>query len=186
MRMLPLKRIMVPLAVLGASLALPAAIPAAAWAAGAAPVRPATADGDSTPPGWCAVVDNLTEVSHLTFYDGGAPGPGPGDVVYYHDELYDAAGRQVGTSDGQALVYADPSNGELMESVTNTDHLMNGAVFSAGSLSVRAAAAGEVQSVYAVGTAGRYLNRTGTRSVQLVARVDSVTSISKASISVCR
>ncbi len=110
-------------------------------------------------------------MSHLTFHDAGAPGPGPGDSLVYHDEIYDAAGTQVAFEDGTAVLYLDPVDGSLREWLAVDLELTNGSsIFWYGSESLAGGAAGEKQVLSAVGTGGELRGMTGTFWFQLLSR----------------
>lgn len=134
----------------------------------------------------CVTLEGLREVTHLTMHDGGAPGPGAGDLIESHNELFDARGRLFGTSDGTIGVYAHPVTGELWEWVVATDRLPGGKVVWAGQFKLGPAVAGEVVTLPATGVSGKYKGKTGERWFRLVDRPAENSTELDSGVSLCR
>lgn len=156
---------------------------AVAMACGAGTLVLGTA-GPASAAGSCVVLDPLTETAHSTFYDNGTPGEDPGDRVTFHNEIFDASGAQIGTSDGGALLFAG-SNGGLYERIAAVDTFADGRVSWTGNVLISSAASGADQAVGALGVTGRYHGKSGTRHFRVVGSPGPGVTTFASSLNIC-
>lgn len=124
------------------------------------------------------LLEKLREVIHTAVHY--EERPGVGHSVNFHDEIYDADGQLVGTSEGVAVVFSHPDDGHLMQLVNATDSYPNGTVHWSGKYDMEPVE--DQHSVLAIGTSGRYLGMVGRRSWRMLERPDELTTISESGL----
>lgn len=114
------------------------------------------------------VLLDLTEDVDLRYHAVNPPGPGLGDHNTYDSVLTDAEGTVVGTLIGAGWkVLERSSDGHLMAFYQETINFADGGqAQTCGWIDVRAIQEGRWQSLYAVGTRGRYMGLVGTRELR--------------------
>lgn len=124
--------------------------------------------------------ENINEVCRIEINSGGpSAGMNLGASVTFHDELYDEQGNKLGTGEGTAVVFG-ASDGTLMQIVSAVDQFLDGTVVYTGTYTMFPM--DEAKVVSAIGTSGRFLGKSGTRSFKLLNRKDAETSIIKGSL----
>lgn len=124
--------------------------------------------------------ENIKEICHIEINSGGSSsGLNLGDSVTFRDELYDEDGNKLGTGEGTVVVFG-ASDGAHMQIVSAVDQFVDGTVVYTGTYAMFPM--DEAKVVSAIGTSGRYLGKSGTRSFQLLNRKDAETSIIKGSL----
>lgn len=110
---------------------------------------------------------DLTEDVDLRYHAVNPPGPGLGDHNTYDSVLSDADGGVVCTLTGAGWkVLERTSDGHLMAFYQERIVFPDGEVQTCGWIDVRAIQEGRWQSLYAIGTRGRYLGLIGTRELR--------------------
>jgi len=123
-------------------------------------------------------LENLREIIHTAVrYE---ERPGVGHSVTFHDELYDADGTLVGTTEGLAVVFSHAEDGRLMQLVSAVDTFPDGTVHWTGKYDMEPVE--DEHSVVAIGTGGAYVGMIGTRSWRMLERPDELTTISESSL----
>lgn len=127
-------------------------------------------------------LENLREVCHTAVHR--ETRPGVGHHLTFTEELYDADGTLVSTSEGMSVVYGDPETGGLMQLMTATEKLADGVISWTGPVAQEDPNGAEfrVNSFPAIGVSGRYAGKTGTRTFKFVERPDEHTTICVATI----
>ncbi len=125
------------------------------------------------------LLENIKEIIHAAVHY--EERPGVGHSVRFHDELYGEDGQLIGTSEGVAAVFSDPSDGRLMQLVSAVDTFPDGTVHWAGKYDMEPPE--DEHFVLAVGTGGRYVGLAGRRSWRMIDRPDEQTTISMSSLS---
>jgi Allene oxide cyclase barrel like domain len=127
-------------------------------------------------------LENLREVCHTNVHR--ETRPGVGHHLTFTEELYDADGALVSTSEGMSVVYGNPDDGSLMQLMTATEKLIDGVISWTGTVRQEDPAGAKfgVNRFPAIGVSGRYAGKTGTRTFKFVERPDEYTTICEATI----
>jgi hypothetical protein len=145
-------------------------------------VGPASAETTHKPR--CVGYDNLTEVTHTTVATVPQPSPGVGLLGTVHDDLSDASGKPVATSDGSYVVYANP-DGSMSELIIFTDTTPAGTATGGATVSFIAVFTHQVISVPIVGKSGLLRGMVGTHDFQLVGSPTPTGATYQTKISLC-
>jgi hypothetical protein len=131
----------------------------------------------------CAIRENFVEKAYIVNReDRTIPGPSSGDVSIARDNLFDAAGKRIGTTEVQATLYM--LNDDVWQVVEGYDRFNDGAIYLLGPSSISAALRGEMIMISATGTSGRYRNKIGVRTFQLVSQ-EADHNVYRSSVYVC-
>ena len=117
----------------------------------------------------CVIRENFVENAYIiSRQDRIIPGPSSGDVAIARDKLFDAQGKRIGTTDAKTTLYM--LNDDVWQMVEGHDRFTDGTVYLLGPSSISAALSGEMIMISATGMSGRYRNKIGVRTYQLVSR----------------
>jgi Allene oxide cyclase barrel like domain len=132
----------------------------------------------------CITHYGLKDHSHVTPVDLPPAGPSNGDLAYYHDELYDASGKQLGTLAGKAVLYWE--NDDWRQVHVGTETLKNGGkIFYTGTLSIAEMVGGGSATWPVIGLSGPYANKVGTHTFSFFDRTDIYNPIFNGDIKMC-
>ncbi|MFF7656647.1 hypothetical protein ACFZCY_43730 [Streptomyces sp. NPDC007983] len=128
------------------------------------------------------VLDHLTE-RVLGGHGEITPAPQPGQVRYYHDEIYDASGALIGTVAGRlGIVHRRPDDSHMIAVRTEEVRLLGRTLRFTGLNDITAEFAGAWVSVPGVGLTGDILGWSGIRAIHMT----STPLVSDVRIVLCR
>jgi hypothetical protein len=136
------------------------AVPASAAAATAGPAEAACRG--------CVVLDHLVQnVVSSVYTPKNPPGMSVGDVVVFTEQIFDAAGEQVGSDSGRIVVIRQTADGHFWVLDRLTIKLDGSTLFAFGVVDNTAELAGAWSTIRAVAVSGPLARRSGTLSWQI-------------------